>query len=64
MKYHLRNNIIEILYKKNSGVIDSDSQKYPQMSKNQKLINKQNTTQRSESEGGLSKRSEINRTFR
>lgn len=58
MKYHLRNNIIEILYKKNStGIENEGHQKYPQMNKNQKLISKPNATQRSESEGGLSKRS-------
>lgn len=57
MKYHLRNNIIEILYKKNSGGLENESQKYPQVIKNQKLISKPNITKRSESEGGLSKRS-------
>lgn len=58
IKYHLRNNIIEILFKKNNcGIEQSCQERYNHYTKNQKLISKKNATQRSQMEEGLSKRS-------
>lgn len=64
IKYHLRNNIIEILFKKSNCADQASQDRYAHLSKNQKLITKKNTTQRSNMEEALSRRSEINKTFR
>jgi hypothetical protein len=64
VKYHLRNNIIEILFKKSNCPIDQAQDRFTQYTKNQKLISKKTATQRSQLEEGLSKRSDINKTFR
>lgn len=59
VKYHLRNNIIEILFKKSKGAIDHVQDKLTHYTKSQKLISKKNTnnSNRSQQEEGLSKRS-------
>lgn len=60
VKYHLRNNIIEILFKKSNGAIDQAQDKLAHYTKTQKLINKKNTNNSHRSqqlEEGLSKRS-------
>ena len=46
VKYHLRNNIMEILFKKNNFIDTELPEKYLGGNKNQKLI-KKNSTQRS-----------------
>lgn len=62
MKYHLRNNIIEILFKKNN-INEVFQDKYTHhMTKSQKLINKPNNSHRLREEN-ISK-TEINKTFR
>lgn len=57
VRYHLRNNIIEILFKKSNRAIDQMQDKLVHYTKIQKLINKKNTNNinRSQLEEGLSR---------